>query len=172
MHYKSAELTLGNRVIHCVQTDSKYVSIWNLQEFECLSTIRLDWMSPRMMPYHGSDNPTDRLPFTNVSSSITELDIRGLPWPSPLVFHNIGELLPELKILRMQQHKIWCGLCHTCSVVRFRSPGPKSVVYEGGLGLPVRTQIRHTVMALKSKTLYRCTTRAFFSPCNISTPFS
>ncbi|KAF9465942.1 hypothetical protein BDZ94DRAFT_1158922 [Collybia nuda] len=125
------------RYIHCVQTDSKYTSIWNLQGFGCLSTIRLDWLSPRMMPHHGSDDPADRLPFTNVPSSVNELDIRGLPWPSPLVFHNIGGILPELKVLKMRQPKIWCGLCHTCSVVRFRSPGPKIIVYEGGLGLPM-----------------------------------
>lgn len=117
------------------------------------------------MPHHGSDDPADRLPFTNVSSSVTELDIRGLPWPSPLVFHNIGGILPELQILKMRQPKIWCGLCHTCSVVRFRSPGPKTIVYEGGLGLPVRIRILPVLIGKPNiMLLSRCTMHAFSAP--------
>ncbi|RDB26617.1 hypothetical protein Hypma_005577 [Hypsizygus marmoreus] len=125
------------RELHCVQLHSRETSVWNLEGFQCLSRIRLDWMSPSMMPHYGSDDPADRLPFTHISSTVTELDIRGLPWPSPLVFHNINKILPQLRILKLRQSRTWCGLCHTCSVVKFRSPGPEMLVYEGGLGLPM-----------------------------------
>ncbi|KAF8066693.1 hypothetical protein FPV67DRAFT_1416680 [Lyophyllum atratum] len=123
--------------LHCVQTHTKSTSVWNLRGLTHLSTVRLDWLSPSMMPHYGSKDPADRLPFTNVSSSVTELDIRGLPWPSPMVFHNIHNILPDLNILRLRQERIWCGLCHTCSVARFTSPGPEEIIYKGGGGLPM-----------------------------------
>lgn len=132
-------MTCCIRELHCVQLDSRDVSVWNLNGFKCLSKIRLDWLSPFMMPHYSTSDPADRLPFIHVSSLVKELDIRGLPWPSPLVFHNIQIILPDLAILKLRQPRIWCGLCHTCSVVKFRAPGPEVIVYHGGLGLPVHS---------------------------------
>ncbi|KAG5635492.1 hypothetical protein H0H81_011047 [Sphagnurus paluster] len=133
------------RVLHCVQNDARYISMWDLTGLNHLSKIRLDWLSRRMMPHYRSKDPADRLPFTHIPSFVTELDIRGLPWPSPMVFHNIESILPNLKILRLRQQRIWCGLCHTCSVARFKEPGPERIIYEGGGGLPI-----HYARALRS----------------------
>lgn len=120
-----------------MQLVSQETQVWQLSDFERLTKVRLDWLLQTMMPHYGSEDPADRLPFTHVPSTVMELDIRGLPWPSPLIFHNIGGILPNIQVLRLRQQRIWCGLCHTCSVARFHAPGPEKIVYEGGLGLPV-----------------------------------
>jgi len=128
------------RELHCVQLASLDTQVWELRGFERLAKIRLDWLCQVMMPQYGSGDPIDRLPFTHVPSTVTELDIRGLPWPSPLIFHNVGKILPNLEVLRLRQQRIWCGLCYTCSVARFQAPGPERITYDGGLGLPVFCQ--------------------------------
>jgi hypothetical protein len=130
-----------------MQLASSDPQVWELCGFERLTKIRLDWLSRAMVPHYGSGDPADRLPFTHVPSTVTELDIRGLPWPSPLIFHNIGRILPSLQVLRLRQQKIWCGLCHTCSVARFLPPGPEKIIYEDGLGLPVFFPIPRVVTA-------------------------
>jgi hypothetical protein len=131
-----------------VQPASSDIQVWELCGFERLAKIRLDWLPKAMSPhYYGSADPADRLPFTHVPSTVTELDIRGLPWPSPLIFYNIGRILPSLQVIRLRQQKVWCGLCHTCSVARFHTPGPGRIVYEDGLGLPVFFPTPHAVAA-------------------------
>lgn len=113
--------------------------VWDLRGFERLAKIRLDWLCQVTMPYSGcgSGDSVDQLPFMHVPSTVTELDVRGLPWPSPLILYNVGRILPNLEVLRLRQQRIWCGLCHTCSVARFQTPGPEQITYDGGLGLPV-----------------------------------
>ncbi|GLB40976.1 hypothetical protein LshimejAT787_0901910 [Lyophyllum shimeji] len=124
------------RELHCVQTETRKTSIWDLRSLKHLSKIRLDW-HPRSMLLPRYTDRADRLPFAHVASSVIELEVRGLPWPSPLTFCNIHHIFPDLNVLRLQQERIWCGLCHTCSVARFRSPGPGKIVYEAGVGLPM-----------------------------------
>lgn len=88
-----------------------------------------------------------RFPFNGLISlsSIVEADIRGVFWPSPMVAQTISRTFPMLKILRLRQGRIWCGLCHTCCVPKFKEPGPKLIRYENGLGLPVRFQVNQNV---------------------------
>ncbi|KAG6856870.1 hypothetical protein H0H87_012687 [Tephrocybe sp. NHM501043] len=126
-----------SRELHCVQTNTRKSSIWDLGGLKNLKKIRLDWLSAYMAPHYGSNNSADRLPFTHAPLSIVEVDIRGVPWPSPNVFLNIHAIFPNLNVLRLWQQRIWCGLCHTCCVARFSSPGPEKIVYEGGGGLPM-----------------------------------
>ena len=117
----------------------EHIQIWELHGFKRLEKIRLDWLFQVIMPHSDfeSEIPVDRLPFKHVPSTVTELDIRGLPWPSPLIFYGVSVILPNLEVLRLRQHEIWCSLCHTCSVVKFQAPGPEKITYDGGLGLPV-----------------------------------
>lgn len=125
------------RELHCVQLASSDLQVWKLCGFERLAGIRLDWLPQAMMPLYGSQESEALLPLTHVPSTVTELDIRGLPWPSPLIFYNIGKFLPKLEVLRLRQQRIWCCLCHTCSRIRFHAPGPEKIIYKGGLGLPM-----------------------------------
>lgn len=131
-------MTGDNRTLHCVQERDQDISIWDLSDFKCISKIRLDWLSHMAMPCPKSfEDDEKRLPFLNVESHVIELDIRGLTWPSPMAVSYIGKTLPYVRTLKLRQRRIWCGLCYTCNVSRFRAPGPGSIVYEGGLGLPV-----------------------------------
>ncbi|KAJ7238055.1 hypothetical protein B0H12DRAFT_100908 [Mycena haematopus] len=115
------------REMHCVSTDQFLCSFWDLASFRRLQTIRLDCPSIR---YH-------KFPFLNMPSSVTDLDIRGMNWPSPYVFQSVTDLFPQLQHLRLSQPKIWCGLCHTCSRVKFAGSVPPKLVYREGLGLPI-----------------------------------
>ncbi|KAG5722950.1 hypothetical protein E4T56_gene5103 [Termitomyces sp. T112] len=124
------------REFHGVQLNTRKSSVWDLGRLKQLKKIRLDWLSPYMTPHYGS-NMSDRLPFTHAPPTVKELDIRGIPWPSPIVFLNIHTIFPNLNILCLRQQRIWCGLCHTCCVPRFSSPGPEKIVYTDGGGLPL-----------------------------------
>ncbi|TFK34615.1 hypothetical protein BDQ12DRAFT_726667 [Crucibulum laeve] len=137
IHEHFFELSGWTRELHCVQTESQKVDVWNLAGFERLSSIRLDWLPLTMIPHAYSNEATEGLPFLHVPSSVVELDIRGLPWPSPACFTFVARNFPDLRILRMRQKRIWCGLCHTCSMASFLLPGPVVINYENGLGLPI-----------------------------------
>lgn len=130
---------MATRVIHCVQEDTSKVAVWDLQGLDRIMSIRLDWLSRSTMPFCYSNIETgdEKFPRITASSNVAELDIRGLRWPSPMAFHFIGQSLPNLKVLKIRQNRIWCGLCHTCSIVRFCEPGPEKIVYTEGEGLPV-----------------------------------
>lgn len=123
-----------SREIHCLQLSNQKISLWDLNGLTHLHKIRLDWISSATFHFDSSE---DRLPITNVPASVEELDIRGLPWPSPMILSNIRMISPNLHILRLRQHSVWCGLCHTCSFTGFRPPVPDKIIYEGGGGLPV-----------------------------------
>ncbi|KAF9062986.1 hypothetical protein BDP27DRAFT_255626 [Rhodocollybia butyracea] len=45
-------------------------------------------------------------------------------------------MFPMLRILKLQQARIWCGLCHTCSIPKFQRPKPEMIRYKNGIGLP------------------------------------
>ncbi|KAG6828634.1 hypothetical protein H0H92_007226 [Tricholoma furcatifolium] len=123
--------------LHCVQLNARKISVWNFCELKHVAKIRLDWLSRgNMSPHYGSHNTADRLPFVHAPPTVKELDIRGIPWPDPHVFVNIDFIFPQLEVLRLRQPKIWCCLCNTCSIARFRSPGPETITYSGGRGLP------------------------------------
>ncbi|KAJ6598371.1 hypothetical protein DFH09DRAFT_1131640 [Mycena vulgaris] len=130
------------REIHCVanyhwQLDKQTQSdiAWDLAGFRQLKIIRLD--CPSIIVIERSGEHHQRFPFLNIPASVMELDLRDLSWPSPFVFQAITATFPELKILRLSQRRVWCGLCHTCSSVRFVEPVPPKLVYKEGLGLPM-----------------------------------
>ncbi|KAE9390084.1 hypothetical protein BT96DRAFT_1002577 [Gymnopus androsaceus JB14] len=124
--------TLWTREIHLIHTESwDNFSSWNIEGFSRLNKVRIDCLSTGPLP--------GRFPFTGSTSlsSITEADVRGVFWPSPMVAQNISRTFPGLKVLKLQQWRIWCGLCHTCCIPKFQRPGPKTIRYEGdGIGLP------------------------------------
>ncbi|KAJ7768204.1 hypothetical protein B0H16DRAFT_310018 [Mycena metata] len=106
---------------------------WNFSGFRRLQAIRVD------CPVFHHDH------YFHVPSTVTELDMRAVSWPSPFVVQSIAILLPLLVNLRLSHRKIWCGLCHTCCVVKFAGTVPANLVYTGGLGLPI-----HYARALSS----------------------
>ncbi|KAJ6551293.1 hypothetical protein B0H19DRAFT_950437 [Mycena capillaripes] len=122
------------REIHCVSTHA-LPDLWDLTAFRRLRTIRLDCPSINYRTF----------PFLNIPSTVTELELRGMKWPSPYAIHTVAGTFPQLKTLRFGQSKIWCGLCHTCSKVKFADPVPPKIVYREGFGLPV-----HYARALSS----------------------
>ena len=108
-----------------------------------LSSIRLDWFSPIIAPYpYSSLSKSTILPFLNFSSSVEHLYLRGLSWPTPQVLQNIPHTpgLEHLKTLKMKQNTAWCGLCGGTYRIRFNDT-PTGVVYEGGYGLPVSSNL-------------------------------
>ncbi|KAJ6466791.1 hypothetical protein C8R45DRAFT_478145 [Mycena sanguinolenta] len=127
LQYHLQDVHEWTREMHCVSTGQPLPSLWDLVNFCRLQTIRLDCPSIR---YH-------KFPFVNVPSSVTDLELRGMNWPSPYVFHAVTETFPQLQSLRLSQPKTWCGLCHTCSKVKFAGVVPPKLVYGDGLGLPI-----------------------------------
>ena len=122
------------RHLHCVEAYSSTDSFWNLSSFLRLSSIRLDWLPPSFtLP-----PDLDTLPFLHLSSTVEHFDLRGTTRPMPRTIQCIPNTpgFGCLKTLKMVQGVVWCGLCHTCGVVRFKDR-PTRLVYEGGLGLPV-----------------------------------
>ena len=124
--------------LHCIQTFSSYLSLWDLSGFLRLSSIRLDF-SPIITPsFYSRLGTSFILPFFNFSSLVEHLDLHGLSWPFPGVLQNIPHTpgLEHVKTLKMKQDTVWCGLCGGSCRVRFNDR-PTGVVYEGGYGLPV-----------------------------------
>ncbi|KAJ7845461.1 hypothetical protein B0H13DRAFT_119323 [Mycena leptocephala] len=120
------EIHSWTQEIHCVSSHPPLSDVWDLTGFCRLRTIRLDSssISYRDFPFH-------------VSASVTELDLRGMSWPSPYIFQTVAATFPQLITLQFSQSRIWCGLCHTCSRVKFAEPVPPKLVYREGLGLPI-----------------------------------
>ena len=131
------------RHLHCVQTFSTYLSLWDLSGFLHLSSIRLDWFSSTITPsFYSSLSKSTNLPFLNFSSSVEHLDLRGLSWPTPQMLQNIPHTpgLEHLKTLKMKQDAVWCGLCGRTYMVPFKDTS-SGVVYGGGYGLPVSSNL-------------------------------
>ena len=122
------------RHLHCVQSYSNSLNVWNLSCFLRVSSVRLDWLTPSL-----SLSPElDALPFLHLSSTVEHFDLRRRRWPDFGAIEGI-DITPgfrRLKTLKMVQDKVWCGLCHTYCEVRFEDR-PTGLVYEGGFGLPV-----------------------------------
>ncbi|KIK57371.1 hypothetical protein GYMLUDRAFT_247015 [Collybiopsis luxurians FD-317 M1] len=110
--------TKWTREIYCMHIPS-----WSLDEFVRAHKVRINGI------FQDHSFPA--------SLNILEADIRDMPWPSPLPIQRISESFPNLRILHLRQAKIWCGLCHTCCVPKFQQPCPKTIRYEGGIGLPL-----------------------------------
>ncbi|KAJ7719083.1 hypothetical protein DFH07DRAFT_315850 [Mycena maculata] len=100
---------------------------WDLVGFRRLHTIRLHCflMSCR------------KFPFLNVPSSVVELELLDLGWPTPYVVQAISETFRGIRTLRLDLHSVWCSLCNTCSRVGLVEPVPPKLVYKEGLGLPI-----------------------------------
>ncbi|KAF5390980.1 hypothetical protein D9757_004003 [Collybiopsis confluens] len=94
---------------------------WNINEFEKVTKVRID---TKISPHFAS------------GLKVVEADIRDIAWPSPMFIVPISTSFPNLRILRLRQVRVWCGLCNTCNIPKFEYPGPKYVRYEGGYGLP------------------------------------
>ncbi|KAJ7197007.1 hypothetical protein GGX14DRAFT_375628 [Mycena pura] len=119
------------RELHCVPTYLRLYRDWDFTGFRRLQTIRFD--HPVLPRREGR-----LFRFLDVPSSTVELDLRGLIWPNPYVLGEIAHTFPSLTTLHLShQRSIWCGLCHTCSDVRFVDPVPPKLVYREGLGLPI-----------------------------------
>ncbi|KAJ7040654.1 hypothetical protein C8F04DRAFT_1253585 [Mycena alexandri] len=119
------EIREWTRKIHFSSPSLFSSTAWNFGGFRRLQVIRID------CPVFHYDYRF------NVPSTVTELDVRGVTWPSPFVLQTITILLPLLVTLRLSHRKIWCGLCHTCCLVKFAGTVPAKLVYTGGLGLPI-----------------------------------
>lgn len=120
------------RELHFVQEDFFLTRFWDLRNFTRATKLRLDWRS--------STSPqasTSGSLFINIPPGLTELDIRGLPWPSPLVLDFFTHSFLELRVLRMTQKTTWCALCNTSDLPSFEEPGPEKICYDGAVGLPV-----------------------------------
>ncbi|KAK0199805.1 hypothetical protein DFS33DRAFT_1267752 [Desarmillaria ectypa] len=119
--------------LHCVQlppTLANPIQDWYIDGFTRLKKIRLDW-------FRDNDQWNVELRFSCAKASgVTELDLRDVLWPSPMVLRGISRSFSALRVLRLRQLQIWCGLCNTCSIARFKDPCPTKIVYENGLGLP------------------------------------
>ncbi|KAJ8082607.1 hypothetical protein PM082_008462 [Marasmius tenuissimus] len=122
------------REIHCTQTlpsQPRSMPIWTIRGFKKLKRLRFDWV----MPIPGDQS--FRLSHYDIQPTITELDLRGMEWPSPNVLQSFSSLFPALEVLRLEQDSVWCGLCHLCCTPSFQEPCPTSITYRGGTGLPV-----------------------------------
>lgn len=133
------------REIHLMQAQSWDDCICNIEGFSRVRKVRIDCS----VTASGHSIP-GRFPFNGLASlsSIVEADIRGVFWPSPMVAQTISRTFPMLKILRLRQERIWCGLCNTCCIPKFQVPGPNLICYESGLGLPVRFQVNQIITTL------------------------
>ncbi|KAI0916255.1 hypothetical protein AcW1_009919 [Taiwanofungus camphoratus] len=100
---------------------------WDLRRFPRVCKLRLD-VDPLDYNY--------RLRFRHTPPALQELEMHDHPWPSPMVMQSIAETFPELRVLKLSQNAIWCGLCNTCNVASFNVPPPSPLVYTSGKGLP------------------------------------
>jgi hypothetical protein len=124
------------RHLHCIRFHDNQHLVWDLSGFTRLSTLRVDWLYENFTPLYAMED-SNIVPFVNVESPIKELDIRGVRYPSPMILQGFTAPLQHLVTLKLESLRTWCGLCHTCAPVRFPSPNPTGLLYEGGLGLSV-----------------------------------
>ncbi|KAJ7472377.1 hypothetical protein B0H11DRAFT_2237041 [Mycena galericulata] len=115
------------RELHCVPVAGWLPHSFDLAGFRRLHTLRLDF----------SLVESNLFPFRNIPPGIVELDLLNMSWPSPYAVLAIADAFPGLTTLRLSLRRVWCGLCHTCSRVKFVEPVPPKVVYTAGLGLPI-----------------------------------
>lgn len=100
-------------------------------------SIRIDWLHLHFTPFDSVLGDAEFMPFVNVECPVKTVEIRGLRYPSPMILKAFTAPFLHMTALELECLRIWCGLCHTCTLVRFSFPRPTGFLYEGGLGLPV-----------------------------------
>lgn len=132
LHHTARDLITEASQLHCRDRDRALHdddTQWDLRRFPRVCKLRLD-VDPLDYNY--------RLRFRHTPPALQELEMHDHPWPSPMVMQSIAETFPELRVLKLSQNAIWCGLCNTCNVASFNVPPPSPLVYTSGKGLPVR----------------------------------
>ncbi|KAH9475872.1 hypothetical protein JR316_0011432 [Psilocybe cubensis] len=120
------------RHIHCVQEKDRKATHWDLAGFTRLSSLRIDWLCIGVSDIGDGGQPL----LKNLESQVKHLDIRGVRHPSPMLLMALVSPFRDLVTLKLDFLRIWCGLCHTCILVRLPSPSPAIISYSNGLGLP------------------------------------
>ena len=111
------------------------VSTCSIKQFTRLKLLRLDLLSQN---------------FTSIAdapSTLHEVDMRNIVWPSPTIYANIASIFHHVRILRLRQPRPWCGLCNLCEFPNFCEGATETIKYEGGLGLPVSLINRYLPMS-------------------------
>jgi len=124
------DIPMWARELRCVDRDHSVHQDgppWDLHNFRRIHKLRLD-VDPVDYSYH--------LSFLHVPSTLRELELHDHPDPSPMVMQAIAQRFPELRVLRLWQNTIWCGLCYTCNVASFKDSPPSLIAYNNGAGLP------------------------------------
>lgn len=106
---------------------------WTLQAFRRLRKLRVDFdpSQSNAMLLMRFDHPRP------IASHLQELEVYDVSWPSPMVVRLVSEAFPALRVLKMAQDLVWCGLCNTCRFATFKDHPPPEIVYEKTVGLPV-----------------------------------
>jgi hypothetical protein len=111
------------------------VSTCSIKQFTRLKLLRLDLLCQN---------------FTSIAdapSTLHEVDMRNIIWPSPTIYANIASIFHHVRILRLRQPRPWCGLCNLCEFPNFCEDATETIKYEGGLGLPVSLINRYLPMS-------------------------
>ncbi|OBZ77493.1 hypothetical protein A0H81_01978 [Grifola frondosa] len=109
------EVGTWTRELHCVEHGSDHDKLpfqWDLRAFNRLRKLRLDF------------NPL-------VSNAMLLLRFAH----PKHVAGNLQEL--ELRVLKLAQERIWCGLCNICCLATFKEQPPQEIIYENYVGLPM-----------------------------------
>ena len=127
--------------------------LFDLRDFRNLKAIRVDQVHYRDLPVHsgpwGFLNAKDLSPFQlfqNPPPGIQEFHISSKSWerfPSrPSTFISV-QAFKNLRILSLRMQKTWCDLCGSDQELVIAKPAPDTIVYQGGIGLPVSDQTFH-----------------------------
>lgn len=124
------------RELHCVElgTDLQIRPVqWTLQAFRRLRKLRIDFdpSQSNAMLLMRFDHPRP------IASHLQELEVHDVSWPSPMVVRLVSEAFPALRVLKLMQDLVWCGLCNTCRFATFKDHPPPEIMYEKTVGLPV-----------------------------------
>ncbi|PCH38939.1 hypothetical protein WOLCODRAFT_167715 [Wolfiporia cocos MD-104 SS10] len=125
------QVTTWARQVHCIDSDRALHQDdppWNLCNFGHITKLRLD-VDPIDFEY--------RVRFLNVPPTLHELQLCNHPELSPRVVKDIARVFPELRVLKLSQSTVWCGLCYTCNVPSFKAQPPSPLIYTNGNGLPI-----------------------------------
>ncbi|EIW55733.1 uncharacterized protein TRAVEDRAFT_50214 [Trametes versicolor FP-101664 SS1] len=129
------EFSTWTRELHCVElgTDLQIRPVqWTLQAFRRLRKLRIDFdpSQSNAMLLMRFDHPRP------IASHLQELEVHDVSWPSPMVVRLVSEAFPALRVLKLMQDLVWCGLCNTCRFATFKDHPPPEIMYEKTVGLP------------------------------------
>ena len=138
------------RYLHCTLKAPWTSKLFDLRDFRKLKAIRVDHLHNRTLPVHsgpwGFLNATDLSPFQlfqNCPPGLQEFHISSTTserFPSrPSTFLSV-QGFRDLRVLSLRMQKSWCDLCGSDQELVVAKPLPDTIVYEGGLGLPVSDQ--------------------------------